>query len=224
MGPWLVTADEIADPGHLAIRCLVNGEVMQDSNTDQMIFGVAELVSFISQTITLEPGDVIATGTPPGVGFLRNPPRYLEDGDDVTDRDRGHRGTDQPGSHAPAMTGSPDVVDAQTSADQGRADHRRGVGHRRGGGRDVRPWRAGRSSSATSPRTDSARSSARFGKPEPPQSASSSTSATSPPCATWCHPRSRSSGVSTPSAPTRASDFRNGPSSRPEMTSIDSST
>jgi 2,4-didehydro-3-deoxy-L-rhamnonate hydrolase len=84
MGPWLVTADEIADPGHLAIRCLVNGEVMQDSNTDQMIFGVAELVSFISQTITLEPGDVIATGTPPGVGFLRNPPRRLEDGDVVT--------------------------------------------------------------------------------------------------------------------------------------------
>ena len=57
---------------------------MQDSNTDQMIFGVAELVSFISQTITLEPGDVIATGTPPGVGFLRNPPRYLKEGDEVT--------------------------------------------------------------------------------------------------------------------------------------------
>ena len=84
MGPWLVTRDELPDAGHLTIRCLLNGDVMQDSNTDQMIFGVAELVSFISQTITLEPGDVIATGTPPGVGFLRNPPRYLKEGDEVT--------------------------------------------------------------------------------------------------------------------------------------------
>jgi 2,4-didehydro-3-deoxy-L-rhamnonate hydrolase len=84
MGPWLVTADEIPDPDHLAIRCLLNGEVMQDSNTDQMVFGVAELVSFISQTMTLEPGDVISTGTPPGVGFLRDPPRLLKEGDEVT--------------------------------------------------------------------------------------------------------------------------------------------
>jgi 2-keto-4-pentenoate hydratase/2-oxohepta-3-ene-1,7-dioic acid hydratase in catechol pathway len=84
LGPWLVTADEIPDPDRLAIRCLLNGEVMQDSNTDQMIFGVAELVSFISQTMTLEPGDVISTGTPPGVGFLRDPPRLLREGDEVT--------------------------------------------------------------------------------------------------------------------------------------------
>jgi 2-keto-4-pentenoate hydratase/2-oxohepta-3-ene-1,7-dioic acid hydratase in catechol pathway len=84
IGPWLVTTDEIPDPGCLGIRCLLNGAVMQDSNTDQMIFGVAELVSFISQTITLEPGDVIATGTPPGVGFLRDPPVLLGDGDEVT--------------------------------------------------------------------------------------------------------------------------------------------
>ena len=57
---------------------------MQDSNTDQMIFGVAELISFISQTMTLEPGDVIASGTPSGVGFLRDPPRLLRDGDEVS--------------------------------------------------------------------------------------------------------------------------------------------
>lgn len=83
MGPWLVTADEIADPNRLSIRCTLNGEVMQDSNTDQMIFGVFELVSFISQTMTLEPGDVIASGTPAGVGFLRDPPRLLREGDEV---------------------------------------------------------------------------------------------------------------------------------------------
>jgi 2,4-diketo-3-deoxy-L-fuconate hydrolase len=84
MGPCLATPEAIPDPGRLAIRCVLNGDVMQDSNTDQMIFGVAELVSFISQTITLEPGDVIATGTPPGVGFTRNPPRLLGEGDEVT--------------------------------------------------------------------------------------------------------------------------------------------
>lgn len=83
-GPWLVTADEVPDPQALGIRCLLNGEVMQDSGTDQMVFGVAELVSFISQTCTLEPGDLIATGTPSGVGFARTPPVWLHDGDEVT--------------------------------------------------------------------------------------------------------------------------------------------
>jgi 2-keto-4-pentenoate hydratase/2-oxohepta-3-ene-1,7-dioic acid hydratase in catechol pathway len=83
-GPWLVTADEIVDPQDLGIRCLVDGEVVQDSSTKQMIFGVAELVAFISRTITLEAGDVIATGTPPGVGMARTPPRWLQDGDEVT--------------------------------------------------------------------------------------------------------------------------------------------
>ena len=62
----------------------MNGEVVQDSSTEQMIFGVAELVAFISRTITLEAGDVIATGTPPGVGMARTPPRWLQDGDEVT--------------------------------------------------------------------------------------------------------------------------------------------
>jgi 2-keto-4-pentenoate hydratase/2-oxohepta-3-ene-1,7-dioic acid hydratase in catechol pathway len=83
MGPWLVTADEIADPQALRVRCLVNGEVMQDASTAEMIFGVAALVSFCSQAFTLEPGDVIATGTPSGVGWFRDPKRMLRDGDEV---------------------------------------------------------------------------------------------------------------------------------------------
>ncbi|MDQ1436630.1 MAG: hypothetical protein QOK43_259 [Acidimicrobiaceae bacterium] len=83
MGPWIVTADEVPDPQALAIRCVLNGEVVQDSTTKEMIFTVAELVSFISQTITLEPGDVIATGTPPGVGVARTPQLFLAAGDEV---------------------------------------------------------------------------------------------------------------------------------------------
>ena len=82
-GPWLTTADEVEDPQALEIRCLVNGEVRQAASTSQMIFGLAELVSFISQTITLQPGDLIATGTPEGVGMGSNPPRYLNPGDEV---------------------------------------------------------------------------------------------------------------------------------------------
>lgn len=83
MGPWLVTADAIADPQALRVRCLVNGAVMQDASTAEMIFGVAALVSFCSQAFTLEPGDVIATGTPSGVGWFRDPMRLLKDGDEV---------------------------------------------------------------------------------------------------------------------------------------------
>ena len=82
-GPWLVTPDEIADPQMLAIRLLLNGEEMQSSTTAQMVFGVAELVASISRTMTLEPGDLIATGTPPGVGFAWEPPVWLRDGDEV---------------------------------------------------------------------------------------------------------------------------------------------
>ena len=81
MGPFAVTTDEVPDPQDLSIRLRLNGETMQDSNTCQMIFGVAELVEFLSRFITLEPGDVIATGTPPGVGFARKPPVYLKAGD-----------------------------------------------------------------------------------------------------------------------------------------------
>ena len=83
-GPELVTADEVADPQALGIWCVLNGTTMQDSTTARMVFGVAELVSFISQACTLEPGDLIATGTPPGVGFARTPPVWLHDGDEVT--------------------------------------------------------------------------------------------------------------------------------------------
>ena len=83
IGPWLVTADDIPDPQTLDIRCIVNGEVMQDSNTSDMVFSVAELISFCSQAFTLEPGDVIATGTPGGVGWFREPKRMLHDGDEV---------------------------------------------------------------------------------------------------------------------------------------------
>ncbi|MPZ69410.1 MAG: fumarylacetoacetate hydrolase [Actinobacteria bacterium] len=82
-GPWMVTADQISDPQSLSIRCLLNGSVMQDSNTSEMVFGVAELISFISQTLTLEPGDLIASGTPAGVGFVRDPAVFLKPGDEV---------------------------------------------------------------------------------------------------------------------------------------------
>jgi 2-keto-4-pentenoate hydratase/2-oxohepta-3-ene-1,7-dioic acid hydratase in catechol pathway len=83
-GPWLVTAEEIPDPQALAIRCRLNGRTMQESTTSQMVFGVAELIAYLSRTMTLEPGDIIATGTPPGVGFARTPPVWLGDGDEVT--------------------------------------------------------------------------------------------------------------------------------------------
>jgi 2-keto-4-pentenoate hydratase/2-oxohepta-3-ene-1,7-dioic acid hydratase in catechol pathway len=84
VGPWMSTADEIRDPQALRIRCMVNDEVMQDSTTSEMVFGVAELISYVTQTITLHPGDIIATGTPAGVGFTRQPPRFLRPGDQVT--------------------------------------------------------------------------------------------------------------------------------------------
>ena len=83
MGEFIVTADEITDPQDLSIKLHLNGQTMQDSSTNQMIFGVAELIEFLSKFITLEPGDVVATGTPPGVGFARKPPVYLKNGDVV---------------------------------------------------------------------------------------------------------------------------------------------
>ena len=81
MGQTIVTTDEIRDPHKLSIKLVLNGETMQDSNTDQLIFGVPALIEFLSQSITLEPGDVIATGTPSGVGFARKPPVFLKPGD-----------------------------------------------------------------------------------------------------------------------------------------------
>lgn len=80
-GPYLVTRDEVQDCGNLGITTRVNGEVMQDSSTNQLIFSIPELISYLSKSFTFEPGDIIATGTPPGVGFSRKPPRYLQDGD-----------------------------------------------------------------------------------------------------------------------------------------------
>ena len=82
MGPWLTLADE-ADPGDLRVRTFVNGELRQDSNTRELVKDPFELISYLSQAVTLEPGDIIATGTPGGVGFLMDPPRYLVPGDDV---------------------------------------------------------------------------------------------------------------------------------------------
>jgi 2-keto-4-pentenoate hydratase/2-oxohepta-3-ene-1,7-dioic acid hydratase in catechol pathway len=84
MGPCIVTGDEIPDPGALAVRCLVNGEVVQDASTREMVHSVPALIAFCSRFMTLEPGDVIATGTPGGVGVFREPPRFLGDGDEVT--------------------------------------------------------------------------------------------------------------------------------------------
>ena len=80
-GEFVATKDEIPDPHNLRIQFRLNGETMQDSNTDQLIFRIPELVEYISRSITLEPGDIIATGTPPGVGFARKPPVFLKDGD-----------------------------------------------------------------------------------------------------------------------------------------------
>jgi 2-keto-4-pentenoate hydratase/2-oxohepta-3-ene-1,7-dioic acid hydratase in catechol pathway len=84
VGPGLVPAAEVPDPQSLSIRAVVNGEALQDSNTSNMIFGVAEIVAHVSQAITLEPGDLIATGTPAGVGAFRDPPIWLQPGDEVT--------------------------------------------------------------------------------------------------------------------------------------------
>ena len=83
LGPAIVTADEVPDTSRLRIQCRINGETMQDSTTQELIFQPAQLVSYISQVMTLDPGDVIYTGTPPGVGMARTPPRFLREGDVV---------------------------------------------------------------------------------------------------------------------------------------------
>ena len=89
MGPWIVTADEIADPHALDISLTLNGELMQNSNTRNLIFRIPELIAFLSSVFTLEPGDVVSTGTPAGVGFARKPPVYLQPGDEVVVRVEG---------------------------------------------------------------------------------------------------------------------------------------
>jgi len=83
VGPWLVTADEISDPQNLGLRVAVNGETMQDGNTRDMIFPAAEAIAHLSQFMSFQPGDIIATGTPAGVGMGMTPPRYLRAGDEV---------------------------------------------------------------------------------------------------------------------------------------------
>ena len=83
MGPELVSPDEVPDPQNLGIRLRLNGQTMQDSSTSQLVFGVAELIAYLSQIFTLEPGDMIFTGTPPGVGMARKPPVWLKPGDQV---------------------------------------------------------------------------------------------------------------------------------------------
>lgn len=82
-GPWIVTPDEIGDPHTLGIRCLVNGEVRQNSNTKELIFNCFDQIAFLSKAMTLEPGDLILTGTPGGVGIGSKPPRWLKAGDVV---------------------------------------------------------------------------------------------------------------------------------------------
>lgn len=83
IGPWIVTADEIADPHALKLRCIVNGEVRQDSETSELVYNVWQQISYLSTAFTLEPGDLIATGTPSGVGIGMQPPRFLQRGDVV---------------------------------------------------------------------------------------------------------------------------------------------
>ena len=83
MGPAIVTADEVPDPHALDISTTINGEVLEHSNTNDLIFKIPELIAHLSSVFTLDPGDVIATGTPSGVGFARKPPRWLVAGDKV---------------------------------------------------------------------------------------------------------------------------------------------
>ncbi|HZP31403.1 MAG TPA: fumarylacetoacetate hydrolase family protein [Acidimicrobiia bacterium] len=84
VGPKLVPRDEIPDPQVLPIRAILNGQTVQESTTANMIFGVADVIAYVTRTVTLEPGDLIATGTPAGVGAFRKPPLYMQPGDEVT--------------------------------------------------------------------------------------------------------------------------------------------
>ena len=117
LGPVAVTADEIPDPQALTLRTRVNGEVMQESSTAEMVFGVAELLAFCSRSFTLEPGDVVLTGTPWGCGEFMDPPRSLAGGRRRRDRDRGDR-------HAPKPGGSAQPVLKPSALPVGRRRHR----------------------------------------------------------------------------------------------------
>ncbi|MTD54321.1 fumarylacetoacetate hydrolase family protein [Amycolatopsis pithecellobii] len=89
LGPWLVTVDDFADPEDLAITCLLNGEIVQESRTKHLVFGVGTLIEFLSARVPLLPGDVIFTGTPSGIGFSRTPPRFLREDDVLVGRIEG---------------------------------------------------------------------------------------------------------------------------------------
>jgi 2-keto-4-pentenoate hydratase/2-oxohepta-3-ene-1,7-dioic acid hydratase in catechol pathway len=84
VGPRLVPRDEVPDPQALGIRAILNGETVQESTTANMVFGVAEVIAYVTRTVTLEPGDLIATGTPAGVGAFRKPPLFMHPGDEIT--------------------------------------------------------------------------------------------------------------------------------------------
>ena len=167
-GPRVVPASEIPDPQALRIRCLVNGEALQDSSTAEMVFSVAELISYVSHGITLEPGDLIVTGTRAGVGFTRTPPIFLRPGDEVDRRDRGHRSPDQSRS---SRGRSLDGVRAgrEVGGEGGRG------GERPGGARASWPGRRERSPGAscgsrTATRRTRASSSSTSSTPTPPPS------------------------------------------------------
>ncbi|WP_341894017.1 fumarylacetoacetate hydrolase family protein [Ferrovibrio terrae] len=83
IGPWLVTADEVPDPQNMSMFCDINGKRFQDGSTKTMVYGVRYLISYLSQFMSLQPGDIISTGTPPGVGMGQKPPLYLKDGDKI---------------------------------------------------------------------------------------------------------------------------------------------
>jgi 2-keto-4-pentenoate hydratase/2-oxohepta-3-ene-1,7-dioic acid hydratase in catechol pathway len=114
IGPWVVHAADVADPQSLAIGLTVNGEVMQDSSTASMIFGVDELVAHYARVLTLEPGDVIATGTPAGVGAARTPPVWLQPGDEVVARIDGLGELST--TIAPAAAGEPLLTEIEVNA------------------------------------------------------------------------------------------------------------
>jgi 2-keto-4-pentenoate hydratase/2-oxohepta-3-ene-1,7-dioic acid hydratase in catechol pathway len=86
MGPWIVTQDEIENPHELDVQLEIDGETLQESNTRELIFKIPDLIAFLSSVFSLEPGDIVSTGTPAGVGFARKPPRYLHPGETVTVR------------------------------------------------------------------------------------------------------------------------------------------
>ncbi|MBN2125703.1 MAG: fumarylacetoacetate hydrolase family protein, partial [Deltaproteobacteria bacterium] len=83
LGPWIVTAEDLPEPHSLGIRCVLNAETMQESSTSELIFKLPRLLSVLSHHFTLEPGDLVLTGTPPGVGAFRDPSVYMKDGDEV---------------------------------------------------------------------------------------------------------------------------------------------